>query len=104
MRDSIESAFQVRPPLAYLAGHEHNLQVLRGGEAATYLLVSGAGSYAKASCSVRLRESYYVSQHRSGFMRIDILRGGGVLLGVYRFRGDGTGGLSYSRWLEPRPS
>lgn len=104
MRDSLESAFMLRPPLAYVAGHEHNLQVLRGGEAAAYLLVSGAGSYSKASCSVRLRESYYVSQHRSGFMRIDVLRDGGVLLRVYRYRRDGSGGLSYSRWMEPRPS
>lgn len=102
MRDSIESAFLVRRPLAYVAGHEHNLQVLRGGEAAEYLLVSGAGSTSKASCSVRLRESFYVSQHRSGFMRIDVMRDSGVLLRVYRYKSDGTGGLSYSRWLEPR--
>lgn len=103
MRDSLEAAFMVNPPLAYVAGHDHSLQVLRGGEAVDYILVSGAGSATKASCAVRLRESYYVSQHRSGFMRIDILRGGGVMLRVYRYRNDGTGGLSYSRWLEPRP-
>jgi hypothetical protein len=102
MRDSLESAFAEHPPLAYVAGHEHNLQVLRGGPAARYLLVSGAGSYAKTSCAVRLRESFYVSQHRSGFMRIDVMRGRGVLLRVFRYESDGTGGLSYSRWLEPR--
>ncbi|NLG62589.1 MAG: hypothetical protein GX539_10110 [Candidatus Cloacimonetes bacterium] len=51
---------------------------------------------------MRMRESYYVSQNRSGFMRIDILRGKGVHLQVYRFQRDGSGGLSYSRWLEPR--
>lgn len=103
MRDSLEAAFIENPPLAYAAGHDHSLQVLRGGEAVQYILVSGAGSPTKASCAVRLRESYYVSQHRSGFMRIDVLRGGGVMLRVYRYRDDGSGGLSYSRWLEPRP-
>lgn len=103
MRDSLEAAFMVNPPLAYVAGHDHSLQVLRGGEAVEYILVSGAGSSSKASCAVRLRESYYVSQHRSGFMRIDVLRDGGVMLRVYRYRADGTGGMSYSRWLEPRP-
>lgn len=103
LRDSIETAIRPNPPLAYVAGHDHNLQVLRGGQAVQYILVSGAGSYAKASCAVRLRESYYVSQHRSGFMRLDIVRGGGVMLSVYRYRGDGSGGRSYSRWLEPRP-
>ncbi|HUE76894.1 MAG TPA: hypothetical protein VMM83_03055 [Longimicrobiales bacterium] len=102
LRDSIESAFSEHPPLVYAAGHEHNLQVLRGGENVDYLLVSGAGSHGKTACGVRLRESYYVSQHRSGFMRVDILRGRGVLLRVYRYTGGGEGGLSYSRWLEPR--
>ncbi|HUF13894.1 MAG TPA: hypothetical protein VMN78_12390 [Longimicrobiales bacterium] len=102
MRDSIESAFSGHPPLAYAAGHEHNLQVLRGGPNVDYLLVSGAGSHSKVACGVRLRESYYVSQHRNGFMRVDILRGSGVLLRVYRYTGGGEGGLSYSRWLEPR--
>jgi len=53
-------------------------------------------------CSVRLRESFYVSQRRTGFMRLDIMRGKGVLLRVFHFTGTGPGGLSYSQWLEPR--
>jgi hypothetical protein len=63
--------------------------------------VSGAGSPSKVSCAVRLRESYYTSPHRSGFMRVDILRERGVLLRVYRFSASG-GGLAYSLWLEER--
>lgn len=102
MRDSLQSAFSARPPLVYAAGHDHNLQVLRGTGAARVLLVSGAGSAAKASCAVRLRESYYVSQNRAGFMRLDVLRDRGVLLSVFRYNDDGTGGRSYSRWLQPR--
>ena len=51
---------------------------------------------------MRLRESYYIAQHRSGFMRVDILRGKGVLLSVFQYTGNGSGGLSYSRWLELR--
>jgi hypothetical protein len=102
LRDSLESAFSAHPPLAYVAGHEHNLQVLRGGRSAHYLLVSGAGARSKVSCAVRLRESEYTSQHRSGFMRVDIMKGGGVLLRVFRYRGNGAGGLSYSHWMEPR--
>ena len=103
MRDSLESAFSARPPHVYAAGHDHNLQVLRGTDAVRTVLVSGAGSHAKTSCAVHLRESYYVAQNRSGFMRIDILRDGGALLSVYRYEGDGTGGRSYTRWIEPRP-
>jgi hypothetical protein len=102
MRDSIESAFAGQPPLVFAAGHDHNLQVLRGGRNVDYVLVSGAGSQSKAACAVRLRESYFVSQHRGGFMRLDILRGGGVLLRVYDYSSRGAGGLAFSRWLEPR--
>lgn len=102
LRDSMEAAFSAHPPLAYAAGHDHNQQVLRGGENVRYLLVSGAGSASKVSCAVRLRESFYTSQHRSGFMRVDIMRGSGVLLRVFRFDDTGAGGLAYSHWLEPR--
>ena len=102
MRDSLESAFSEHPPLAFAAGHDHSLQVLYGGPNVKHILVSGAGSPAKASCAVRLRESYYTSPHRSGFMRVDILRDRGVLLRVYRFTASGSGGLAYSMWLEDR--
>lgn len=102
MRDSLASAFSAQRPLIYAAGHDHNLQVLRGRPSAEYLLVSGAGSYAKAACAVRMRESYWVSQNHSGFMRVDIMRRQGVLLRAYHFDGGGRGGLVYSRWLEPQ--
>jgi hypothetical protein len=102
MRDSIRAAFNGHPPLAYVAGHDHNLQVLRGGVDVDYILVSGAGSESKTECAVRLRESYYTSQHRTGFMRIDIMRGKGVLLRVFRYPPTKRGALAYSSWLEPR--
>jgi len=102
MRDSLRSAFSGRPPLAFVAGHDHSLQVLRGGEDVDYLLVSGAGSPSRVSCAVRMRESYYVSARSAGFMRLDIMKGKGVLLRVFRYPGRSTGALVYSRWLEPR--
>jgi hypothetical protein len=102
LRDSLESAFAGHGPIAYAAGHDHNMQILRGGPNVRTLLVSGAGSASKVSCAVRLRESYFTSQHRTGFMRIDVMRDKGVLLSVYEYRGTGAGGLIYSRWLEPR--
>ncbi len=102
MRDSIESAFRAQPPLAFVAGHDHNLQVLKGDPSIRYILVSGAGSSTKLACTVRLRESYYTAQHRTGFMRVDIMRNKGVLLSVYQYAGPGTGGLSYTKWLELR--
>jgi hypothetical protein len=101
MRDSLDAAMSPHRPLVYVAGHEHNLQVMRG-PSAHYLLVSGAGSYSKTSCAVRLRESYFVTQHRSGFMRLDVMKGKGVLLRIFEYDSGGAGGLAYSRWLEPR--
>ncbi len=100
MRDSIRSAFSGHPPLAYIAGHDHNLQVLRGGPNVKYIIVSGAGSAGKTECAVRMRESYYVTQHRAGFVRLDILRPTGVLLRVYRYPATNKGALAYTRWLE----
>jgi calcineurin-like phosphoesterase family protein len=102
MRDSLRSAFFGHPPLAYVAGHDHVLQVLRGGRNVDYLLVSGAGAQSKTECAVRMRESYYVSQHHAGFMRVDIMKGKGVLLRVYRYPAHNATGLAYSRWLEVR--
>jgi hypothetical protein len=102
MRDSIRDAFAGRPPIAYVAGHDHSLQVLRGGLNVDYLLVSGAGSASRVTCAVRMRESYYVSQHHTGFMRVDIMKGKGVLLRVFRYPARSSGALSYSRWLEER--
>jgi hypothetical protein len=102
MRDSIESAMRANPPLIYAAGHDHNLQVLKGYSSTKYTLVSGAGSQDKVACAVRLRESYYTSQHRTGFMRVDILKDKGVLLRVYRYSSSGAGGVAYWRWLEAK--
>jgi hypothetical protein len=102
MRDSLESAFKKKPPLVYAAGHDHSLQVMKGAPNAQYLLVSGAGSEAKTECAVYMRESYYVSQHRSGFMRIDILKDKGVLLSVFDYSSSGVRGAPFSRWLETR--
>lgn len=102
MRDSLESAFRVKPPLMYAAGHSHTLEMIKGAPSTQYLVVSGAGSADKASCAVYLRESYYVSQHRTGFMRIDVLRDKGVLFSAFDYTSDGQPGRPFSRWLEAR--
>lgn len=101
MRDSLASAFKNKKPLVYASGHDHNLQLLRGPEA-QYLLVSGAGSPDKTECAVYLRESFYTSQHRAGFMRLDIMKGKGVLLTSFEFLGSGARDYPYSKWLELR--
>lgn len=100
MRDSVNSALASRPPLIAAAGHDHSLQVMRG-RTSDYVLVSGAGSVGKGECAARLRQSLYVGQATSGFMRLDYAAGDSVLLRVYRYD-DHVHGEVYSRWLRDR--
>jgi len=100
LRDSVNRALATRPPLIYAAGHDHSLQVLRGRNS-KYALVSGAGSIGKGECSARLRQSLYVGQATSGFMRLDFAAADSVLLRVYRYDSHVTGEV-YSRWLHDR--
>ena len=100
MRDSLNAAMATRPPLIYAAGHDHSLQVMRG-RTSSYVLVSGAGSLDKGECAARLRQSLYIGQATSGFMRLDYAPGDSVLLRVYRYDGN-VHGQVYSRWLRDR--
>jgi hypothetical protein len=97
MRDSINVALATHPPLIYAAGHDHTLQVMHG-RTAKYMLVSGAGSLDKGECAVRLRESLFVAQGTSGFMRLDFAQGDSVHLTVFRYDSHVSGPV-YTRWL-----
>ena len=99
-RDSVNKALATRPPLIYAAGHDHSLQVIQG-RTSSYVLVSGAGSLDKGECAARLRQSLYVGQATSGFMRLDFVRGDSALLRVYRYD-DHVQGEVYARWLKDR--
>ena len=100
LRDSLNSAMSTRPPLMYAAGHDHSLQVMRG-RTSSYVVVSGAGSIGKGECAARLRQSMYVGQATSGFMRLDFVKGDSALLRVYRYDGNVHGEV-YSHWLRDR--
>ena len=100
MRDSLNRALQTHPPLIFAAGHDHSLQVLRG-RTSSYVLVSGAGSIGKGECAARLRQSLYVGQATSGFMRLDFMAGDSALLRVYRYDSHVQGEV-FSQWLHNR--
>jgi hypothetical protein len=70
------------PPVFYVAGHDHSLQILDGGSAATLLVVSGAGSAPKVS-RVGWDEGTLFADSRVGFVEIDLLSGGDVWIGVF---------------------
>lgn len=79
----LNAALSVRkksPLLIYASGHEHSLQVLKG-DVTDYLLVSGLGSSEKATEVSHGANSLFAHQH-SGFMVIDFLSNGEILLRV----------------------
>ena len=68
-------------PLAWAAGHDHNLQVMEGGEFADYLLISGAGSAVKMRPVGDRPRTLFAHEH-PGFILLDVLADGSVWLRV----------------------
>ena len=81
MRLQLARAMASHPPLLYAAGHDHNLQVLRG-PVAKYTIVSGVGMDHHSSSVGWMRRTLFASQG-PGFMRVDTDRRGRVRLSVY---------------------
>jgi Calcineurin-like phosphoesterase len=88
MKAAIERAFTPTQPVVYAAGHDHNLQVIGGG-ATRHYLVSGAGDYNHLD-GVRRIDSTHFDRKASGYMRLDVLRGGPIRLGVHVVDASGT--------------
>lgn len=107
MRRAFERAFRRHPPLVVASGHDHDLQVIRGGRSgitwAAYQLVSGAGILGHASV-VRDIEGSLFEREAAGFMRLDVTRSGRVRLSVTTVvpegaRTEGESAEVYSLWL-----
>jgi hypothetical protein len=98
MRDSLETVFRDTPPLAFLAGHEHGLQVLSGG-GVRHVLVSGSGSFDHNNAIKKL-ESTRFAAGKPGFMRVDVLEDGRVRLGVLLVDAGGLAAEAFAMWLE----
>jgi hypothetical protein len=107
MREAFERAFGRNPPLIIASGHDHDLEVIRGGSPritnAAYQLVSGAGILGHASV-VRHIDGSLFEREAAGFMRLDVTRDGRVRLSVSTVvpEGDRPKGESaevYSLWL-----
>jgi hypothetical protein len=107
MRGAIERAFYKHPPLVIASGHDHDLQVIRGGRSgitwAKYQLVSGAGILGHESV-VRDVEGSLFKREAAGFMRLDVTRDGRVRLSVTTVVPEGTRPVGesaevFSLWL-----
>jgi hypothetical protein len=100
MRDSIETAFAVRPALIAAAGHEHNLQVIDGqpGQNVEHIVVSGAGYYDHTDRAAYIEGSRYAAA-ASGFVRVDILHDGRARLAVYTVDETARATEAFTMWL-----
>jgi hypothetical protein len=82
------------PPLAWVSGHEHTLEV-QEGLGARFLLVSGAGKYNDTEPVERAAEREWIFPRDTrwrpadgGFLRLDVTRDGtAARVGVYESRG-----------------
>jgi Calcineurin-like phosphoesterase len=77
MLDCLEAALRPHRPLIWAAGHDHGLQVLTG-DAARYLVVSGAGILGHTKEPKRLHSTLFASG-QAGFVRLDLEGGKRVL-------------------------
>ena len=107
MRRAFEAVFAKYPPLVMASGHDHHLQVIRGGRRevtyAGYQLVSGSGILGHASL-VRKVEGSLFEREAAGFMRLDFTRDGRVRLSVTTVveegrRKEGESAEVFSLWL-----
>jgi hypothetical protein len=98
MRDSFESVFRDFQPRAYLAGHDHGLQVLSGG-GVRHVLVSGSGSFDHNNAVRKLDSTRYASDE-PGFMRVDVLQDGRVRLGVLVVDARARPTEAFAMWLD----
>lgn len=100
MKRELEEVFARHPPLIYAAGHDHDLQVLRG-ETYAYHAVSGSGS-AKNLTEVGALDPTLFCREASGFMRLDATRDGRFRLAAYVVTpADPEPREVYASWLEP---
>lgn len=99
MREALASVFTEHRPLVYAAGHEHNLQVLKGPDT-PYLLVTGAGAFGHLTRAHDTRATLF-ARTASGFMRIDVGKDGEARLAVVVVPGRGRPPLeAYARILD----
>jgi len=89
MRPMIEAAEHGAAPLAYVAGHDHSLQVFRSAVGPPYLLVSGLGSSVESSVVGDNSRTLFAHSNKdhTGFMQMDFLKDGRVRLSVIEYGG-----------------
>lgn len=90
LRVRLDSTLAVNPPLAYISGHDHALQILSPTSGFHYL-VSGNGLQRHHSALTTGENTLFASRRAPGFMRMDLLTDGSVHVRVIE-AGDAEGG------------
>ncbi len=101
MRQALSSAFDPLPPLLYVSGHDHGLQVLTGRPSAhepLRYIVSGAGAYEHLDPTRAIDRTRWEAR-QSGYVRVDFFKGGSAHLMVHTVDGSGGTKEAYSEQL-----
>jgi hypothetical protein len=80
MREGLEEVFSRQKPMVYAAGHDHNLQVIKGRNVKV-AVVSGAGYFGHLSRAAWTKDTLF-AREASGFVRVDVGKGGDARLSV----------------------
>ena len=85
-----EAGDQGAAPLAYVAGHDHGLQMFSSPDGPAYMLVSGLGSKGRASEVGHNSRTLFAHSNGAhpGFMQLDFLRDGHVRFAVIEYAGE----------------
>ncbi len=97
-RGAVDSVLAEYYPLAYAAGHDHNLQVTQS-ESVQFLLVSGSGIFGHTDPAFMIEGSVF-ARAEPGYMRVDAMQDGRVRLAVITVEETGVGREAYSQWLK----
>jgi Calcineurin-like phosphoesterase len=101
MRQAISNAFDPLPPLLYVSGHDHGLQVLTGRPSAhepLRYIVSGAGAYEHLDPTRRIDRTRWEARE-SGYVRVDFFKGGTARLAVHTVDAKGGTKEAYTETL-----
>jgi hypothetical protein len=85
---SIERGLEVAPPLVFAAGHDHGLQLIRGGGSPRFHVVSGAGSPANLTWAYPVEGTLFAAAE-PGYVRLDAFTDGAVELTLEEIAGEG---------------
>jgi len=103
MKERLVATFADHPPLVFAAGHDHDLQLLRG-DGYGYQVVSGSGSLENLTEITALDETLFC-RDASGYVRLDVARDGRVRLAVFAVdEASHETSEVYSAWLGSSPT